>query len=583
MTIVNACLGGLANAVPAGQAVLNLTWITNDGENQQVTYSISGASTKSVQSDANGYASVQLPVGAYSVAVVHGGEYLGDDPKSVTLTSRGTFALTWLTGSRNAQVVTFNSPYALTSSTVSYAISLGGTTVESGKSWSTSMTFNLYGGDYTLTLGVYGTSTTYAFTVPKNAGIVRDLSALFSTLSVNISGGYELKNVTINGYTAPDTASYASLHTVAVLRNKTVSVGCTMDYTADIPTFSGAISGAIYSVSPGKKSVTPSDATYVVSIDIVKKGIKQIITYESLGEFEFGTITVPSARYKIMCVGGGGGGGACRWGIKSGAGAGGGGGSGYIAIKTASLSGAYSLRLGAGGRGAEEDTEPTNGGVTSFGSVLSASGGGVGYSGESIYSGGAGGAGGTGGGGGAVGRDVNNIGGDGGAGDYGGGGGGSAYSANHTPTGGAGGAGGSNGSSGSAGVTRNTMPTSDIADFDGASGGSAKSSAIDELFEYTPKGGEGGGLAVGRTKSDSTMRYVSQWLGGQGGSSPFGGGGKSVRSTTTNSSYYQRATSGGYGAGGGGGPSNSGLWMGYYSTNGGYGGTGVIALIYMGD
>lgn len=116
MPIVNACLGGLANAVPAGQAVLNMTWITNDGENQQVTFNISGASSKSVQSDANGIASVQLPVGDYTVAVVHDGEYIGDDPKSITLASRETGTLTWLTGARQAQQVTITSPGPLKAS-----------------------------------------------------------------------------------------------------------------------------------------------------------------------------------------------------------------------------------------------------------------------------------------------------------------------------------------------------------------------------------------------------------------------------------------------------------------------------------
>ena len=122
MVIVSACLGGLAGAVAQGKARLGLSWVTNDGENQQCTFQISGTESKTVQSDANGSATVELSVGTYTVHVVHSGDYLGDDDKSITLSSRQVASLIWFTGARQAQTVLFTSPGKLSSSSVSYSI-----------------------------------------------------------------------------------------------------------------------------------------------------------------------------------------------------------------------------------------------------------------------------------------------------------------------------------------------------------------------------------------------------------------------------------------------------------------------------
>ncbi len=581
MPIVNACLGGLANAVPSGQAKLNLTWITNDGENQQVTFVISGTASKSVQSDANGYASVQLPVGTYTVSVTHGGEYIGDDPKTITLASRETGTLTWLTGARNAQVVTFNSPYALTSSSTSYSITLAGTTVESGKSWSTSMTFNLYGGTYVLTLSIYGVSTTYEFTVPKNTGIIKDLSALFTKLTVSAQGGYELKSITVNGYSAPNTDTYSVTQTCAVLRAGTISVGGTVNYTGEIPQLSGVSTGPIYSATFSKVSLSPTSDTATATLPMSKKGIKYTIT-------SAGTLTVPTATYRILCVGGGGGGGVSE---ESDDGGGGGGGGGFATAKTASLGGNYTITIGAGGAGGEivnyEIVSAKTGGTTSFGTILSASGGRPGGSNESSSSGGFGGTGGSGGGGGGGCSSSGNYanGGKGGNGDYGGGGGGgSAYSKNQSTHANAGAGGTStNGYGGNNGNTASSISDGGQT-FGGKGGSGVKLAGYEDLYTHTPYGGDGGGLYSGRRKPVNKYLYNIQGLGGEGGYSPLGSGGKPILDTTSSTSRYYRAGRGtGYGSGGSGGCAIHYWQGGYRSGNGASGTPGAIVLMYKSD
>ena len=579
MPIVNACLGGLANAVPAGQAVLNLTWITNDGENQQVTFVISGTTSKSVQSDANGYASVQLPVGTYTVSVTHGGEYLGDDPKSITLTSRGTGTLTWLTGARNAQVVTFNSPYALTSSSASYSITLAGTTVESGKSWTTSMTFNLYGGTYVLTLSVYGVSTTYEFTVPKNAGIIKDLSALFTKLTVSAQGGYELKSITVNGYSAPNTDTYSATKTCAVLRAGTISVGGTVNFTGEIPQLSGVSAGPIYSVAFSKVSLSPTSDTASATLPMLKKGIKYTIT-------SAGTLTVPNAMYRILCVGGGGGGGVSEQGGDAG---GGGGGSGYATAKTTPLFGSHIISIGAGGAGGEvvnyEIVGAKSGGVTSFGKILSASGGGAGWSNDSGADGGNGGDGGSGGGGGGgCNTSGYSHGGDGGKGDYGGGGGGgSAYSRNQPAFAFAGNGGTSTkGYGGNNGNTASSISNGGQT-YGGKGGSGVKLTGYEDLYSHTPHGGDGGSLYSGRSRPVNNYLYDIQGLGGEGGYSPLGSGGTPKLYTSGSSMFYKAGAASGYGSGGCGGCAVH-FWVGGYgSGDGTQGMPGAIVLMYDGE
>lgn len=537
MPIVNACLGGLANAVPSGQARLNLTWITNDGENQQVTFVISGTASKSVQSDANGYASVQLPVGTYTVSVTHGGEYLGDDPKSITLTSRGTGTLTWLTGARNAQVVTFASPGALSTSSASYTITQGGTSVASGSSWNSTMTFNLYGGSYTLTVNAYGDSFTHEFTVPKNTGLTQDLSDKFCKLTIGGSG-YSVRNLTVRGYSVSGTSSYAPSYPVCVIRSsKSATIGGTVN-TPTPPRYSGASTASVYTFHAYSTSVTPNSASKSASISVSKVANLVFITSD-------GTLTVPDGTYEVLVNGGGG---ATLQGTPSGGCTGSYGGE--IKRYVGALSGSYNIVLGAGG--VSNSIGPvTSAGASSFGTLISASGGSPGSSAPLSDAVGVAGGGlcryvyglGTGGNGCNTSGDIGG----------GGGGGGCAYpkgeSATGKGTGGSagnvfGGAGGNGASSGKSG-TSVEIDTTYLAQ--GGYGGSY--AVIDQVSCY---GGGGGGGGYGAYGGEGGKEDVRGAGGGGGGGALGGTGGKGGsfgpgRVDTVNGMHGR-----GYGSGAGG-------------------------------
>lgn len=527
MPIVNACLGGLANAIPAGQAKLNMTWITNDGENQQVTFVISGTTSKSVQSDANGYASVQLPVGDYTVSVIHDGEYIGDDPKSITLTSRGVGTLTWLTGARNAQVVTFASPGSMDSSSVSYTITQGGTSVSSGSSWNATMTFNLYGGIYLLTVNAYGDSFTHEFTVPKNTGITQDLSDKFCKLTV--SSNYSLRSITIRGYSVSGTSSYASSHSAYMIRSsKSANIGGTVS-TPTPPSYSGASTAYLYTFSVSSTSVTPNSASKSASIPVSKVTNLVFITSD-------GTLTVPSGSYNVLINGGGGG-----LDYESSTYYCGGAAGGEIKQYSGSLSGSYEIVLGLGGKNGQN---VDNGKASSFGTLLSANGGdGASTRGGYTTTGVAGGAGGR-----NLSQDSQFSGTRGGStsGDIGGGGGGSggAYvnSDDGRYSGGSGGSGGTKfGGKGGNGSTN----------ANGEQGSNGTSITIEGKY-YSASGGAGGS-ATSYEFSDSYTGYVGGGGGGGGGYGANGGNGSrgSYGKSADTYKWYSGAGGGGGGALGG--------------------------------
>lgn len=197
--------------------------------------------------------------------------------------------------------------------------------------------------------------------------------------------------------------------------------------------------------------------------------------------------------------GGGGKGGNAYDGYYYGAG-GGGGGGGYMKAQNVAVTPgqAYPITIGAGGAAS------SNGGATSFGTLLSANGGSHGRAastnsnGYYLY-GGAGGNGGSGGGGGggnsSSGRS--GAGGTGGYGGNGGSGGGSTYS---------------KGGNGSAGVS-----VADIGNGSGGTGGTGN--------QHGGGGGGGGGGYGGTGSNGSNSNYGSGYGGGGGGYGNYGKGG----------------------------------------------------------
>ncbi len=303
-----------------------------------------------------------LGVGSYTVSVTHGGEYLGDDPKSITLASRETASLTWLTGARQAQQVTISSPGSLDSSSVSYTIVQGGTTVQSGSMWNATMTFNLYPGAYTLTLNAFGDTVTKEFTVPKTSGLTLDIADQFCQLSVSDSGGYGVKNITVRGYSCSSTTSYKTTQTLYILRSsKSASIGGTVN-TPTPPSYSGVSTAKIYTFSVSGGSITPNAGSRSILFTVSKVANLVFITSD-------GTLTVPSGTYNVLINGGGGGSikgytDSYRYGANG----------GEIKRYKGALNGAYSITLGAGGV-ADGTSGKGNGGASSFGTLLSASGG----------------------------------------------------------------------------------------------------------------------------------------------------------------------------------------------------------------
>lgn len=538
MVIVSACLGGLAGAVAQGRARLGLSWVTNDGENQQCTFQISGTESKTVQSDANGSATVELSVGTYTVHVVHSGEYLGDDDKSITLSSRQVASLIWFTGARQAQTVLFTSPGKLSSTSVSYSIKSGETEYQSGTSvWDTSMQFSLYPGSYTLTLNAYGDSFVHDFVVPKNSGYSANLADNFCKLTV--SSSYNVKNITFRGYTASDTSSYAASHSIYVIRSsKTGSVGCTVN-TPSAPSYSGVLTGSIYSWSVSSVSITPNSATKSATISCSRVGTVKIAS-------SGGSITIPSAKYRLWVIGGGGGGYSY-----------GGGGSGYYAGgESVALDGTYTLKIGAGGAVGK------TGGASSLGTAYSASGGSIGTS-SSGCNGGDGGAGG--GAGGSYSWITDSVNSHGGRGSTCGGGGEGAGNASIKTGGSYGGSGGkgavyySSGPSGpyfedsTAGSSGKKFPG-----YSGSYSGGSRGTTYAGSGYYGGGGGGGGyGASGGNGGNGGSVGEYYQNGGGGGGGGMYGGNGGNAASGSgcTNGSYsFSRGSSSGrgYGAGGGG-------------------------------
>lgn len=250
----------------------------------------------------------------------------------------------------------------------------------------------------------------------------------------------------------------------------------------------------------------------------------------------------------ILVFGGGGGGG--NSGNQNG---GGGGGGGHMNRYSGTFSpgAAYAVTIGAGGGCGEA------GGVTSFGNIVSASGGESGHAvGTTPYSG-SGGSGGTGGGAGGASNQnlVESSASFGGDGTYGGGGGGGAY---FGPSTGDGGAGGTYGGGGGSGGYYSSVELENR-----GIGGSARNGAYSGAASDSAANG-GAGYAGSASSSaggpgENTTGLVLEYVGtGSAGSASWGGGG-----------------GGGYGGNGGnGGNGSSGAYSGGGGGGGGYGGNG---------
>ena len=256
-------------------------------------------------------------------------------------------------------------------------------------------------------------------------------------------------------------------------------------------------------------------------------------------------------EYLVVAGGGGGGGG------DGGQGMGGGGAGGFLtnvggAGSTITPGTAFTVTVGAGGAGGiyvaspGTSTNGVQGSNSSFGTVVSAVGGG--YGNGTLTTGGNGG---SGGGGSGSASTVGGAGGSGtaGQGNAGGTGGNSSSSAQYY-----GGAGGGASTAGQSAAARGTSTT-------GCTGGAGTASSITGSSVTYAGGGGGGVIAAGFSP------------GMTGGAAGAGGGGKGGDSLT--SGTQTNGTAGTANTGGGGGGSG-------YQRDGGAGGSGIVIVRYVG-
>ena len=261
---------------------------------------------------------------------------------------------------------------------------------------------------------------------------------------------------------------------------------------------------------------------------ITYSGNFKIHTFTTVGNTNF-QITQPSiTQIQVLVVGGGGSGGACT------GGGGGGGGAAFVGSQTISQ-GTYTVTVGAGGvPSAVDPYQGSNGGNSSFNSIIGIGGGTGGiYQGSFIY--GAGSNGGCGGGAcgpsSAVGLPLQSGG----------------YAGGTAATGGPGGGGGGMGSVGS----NATLPLG-ASSWVGGNGGNGGSYTIGGATYVVSGGGGGGSFNAGTGSAAGT--------GGTGG-----GGNGSISTVGGNATYY----------GGGGGGSCGGVQL-----PGGNGYQGVVIIAY---
>lgn len=391
----------------------------------------------------------------------------------------------------NVNGITFN---ANLPNGTTYVIKKGDLTISSG-SWVNPLIINASPGDYILEINTLGQLVSHPFTV-KNLPIIDDLSKSMCKI----------------------TFTNMPIGTNIIYNSSTIAISTEKPYQLTVPkmivdfnfSYTKTYGNGIVPFTSSQMSISALDNAITVEIPI--SATANIIT-SNISNF-----TVPfSGIYKIFAIGGGGGSFIAE-GERSG-----GGGSGYMEYKDEFLSEGetYSIIIGEGA-----SSNSSAGGITSFGNLISVSGG---SSNGDSYSDARGGAGGAGGGGGYS-SNGNGVAGDGHFGGGGGGGGTTVRSAG----------GGDGGTYGGGGGTAYSNPTY---------GGGAGSGGT--------YGGNGGGKnSPAEDGTDTTDLDL-----------PFTGTGTKGTGTT--------AGGGGYGGNGGNGSNNGGGGGGGFGGNGGNSGDGA--------
>ena len=502
MVIINAYLGaGSGGGVPVGKCLLNVAWNPSDGNNKSgaTVSAVIGSTTVTGTTDSSGNVSLLVGTGSCTVTVTPAaGSYTAT---SATVTAESTTTKTVVISGQAGRKVTLAVPYTLT--TTSWNIKDSGNTQKaSGSGAFNDKEVTLNDGSYTLSITAYGVTKTKTFTVSSTSTRI-DCTDMTCLVTFNLPASLAI-TMSIAG-----TALSSNQRFVCVLRNSAA-----LAYTGTCTTI---LDGSAIVTITGA-NMTPSGATLTVTPTIT--GTRKLYTANK-------SLSIPVAGwYKIFLVGGGGGGSSNS---------GGGGGSGYMMLNDYYLTaGTYQITIGTGGAAGSTGG---NGGATSFGNVISVSGGEGGKGGTTYRPATSGGSGGAGGGGAISNSSSYNS--DGGHGSFGGGGGagkGSGFQAGGVG-GILGGAGGTINTSGASGKPINNQSNFFSSNGNGYTGGTATTLAGGGGGGYGAKGGNG-------VNSDS-----SRGSGGGGGGVAGGDGGSAIYDA--NPGYGGHGL--GYGSGGGGG------------------------------
>lgn len=561
MPIVGAFMGGGISTVPAGSSQVILQWYTNDGANLKCTFSlVSSSKTYNIASDDHGYAEAIVDSGEYTVSVSHGGKYEGDKPVVRTFSSTESYnvifrGLAYASGILISNNLNFSTHFTIKSSDDSV--------VQSGILQTANTSIGVSAGTYSLELDLYGDTRT-----------ISDIDVISGNVAeIDLTGFF--CEIVFNGITPTNRVYLIHNSNSIYMPNKKIQIFRDSAIKTfgfeDKSVYSGLRTDKLCSITD--VSIAPQSESITVSPGITGNVI--LLTSS-------GSLGVPvKGTFNVIAIGGGGKGGGSSKDIanvtsggKRYTGAAGGGGGGDVQdVVTEVPIGTYDVTIGLGA------TVPTvPGGISSFGQIVSASGGA--NASTPSYGGTNGASGGSGGGGGGPdyntsynNQDTNGtVGGDA---TFGGGGGNSGCESEGfiKATGGAGGthggAGGGNLGGGTSSTTNNRTPVS---------GSPGQIPPVGSIY-YGPTANGGASGRVERAGSGGGGGYGAD--GGAGGAMIYGGGGGGggMAGGTGGAGggiggTYGEPGRGGYGygaGGGGGGRNNTSFRAGGGGGGGGYG------------
>lgn len=568
MPIIGAFMGGGISTVPAGSSQIILQWYTNDGANLKCTFSlVSSSKTYNITSDDHGYAEAIVDSGEYTISVSHDGKYEGDKPVVRTLNSTESYnvifrGLAYVSGILISNNLNFTTHFTIKDS--------GGSVVQSGILQTANTSIGVPAGTYSLELDLYGDTRTISDIDVISGNVAEiDLTGFFCEIVFNgitpSNRVYLIHNS--NSIYMPDKR-------IQIFRDSAIK---TFGFE-DLSVYSGLRTDRLCSITD--VSIAPQSESVTVSPGITGNVI--LLTSD-------GSLRVPvKGTFNVIAIGGGGkGGGSSKstasvttGGSRYVGAAGGGGGGDVQDVVTEVPADTYDVTIGLG---AKAPSVP--GGITSFGQIVSASGG-ANASTPSI-DGTAGASGGSGGGGGGPNYYTNSssqdsIGKKGGNATFGGGGGNSGCESDgYIPA--TGGAGGTHGGAGGGNVGGGTSSTID--NRTPVRGRPGQIPPVGSIY-YGPTANGGASGGVDGAGSGGGGGYGAD--GGAGGAKIYGGGGggggmaggAGGAGGGIGGTYGEPGRGGyGYGAGGGGGGRNSTAFRG----GGGGGGGGYGSAVKASD